>query len=163
MKDLEGLDHPLIENGFGNTYLACLVAKLGADPDDMYCRGCWDEAWMDGDVLRFEVESAWDYPEDVINLLKEKFRGINIYWMASEPGLSVYKTNDAKGKYFSSRYLVDTEMDVEYFDTWSDCVKYVEDLTKQSITTMESAQEAAEDFNNREVNRYIYIYKYKIL
>ena len=58
MKGLQGMEQPLVENGFGQTWLGCLVQSLGADPEDVGCRGNWDELERRDDTLRFDFWSA---------------------------------------------------------------------------------------------------------
>ena len=39
MKGLENMEKPSVENGFGTTWLGCLVDALGKDWNDVSCRG----------------------------------------------------------------------------------------------------------------------------
>ena len=51
MKSLEERDNPSVTNGFGTTWLGCLVDALGKDWNNVHCRGSWSGLEMDGDVL----------------------------------------------------------------------------------------------------------------
>lgn len=53
MKGLEERDTPSVENGFGTTWLGCLVDALGKDWNNVHCRGSWSGLEMNGDVLKF--------------------------------------------------------------------------------------------------------------
>ena len=42
MKDLEKRQKPSVKNGFGTTWLGCLVEALGESWEKIYCRGTWE-------------------------------------------------------------------------------------------------------------------------
>ena len=60
MSNLEKRRRPLVGNDFGNTWLGCLVAKLGADWHEVYCRGSWSDLDWNGSILRFNTETPGD-------------------------------------------------------------------------------------------------------
>lgn len=61
----------------------------------------------------------------------------------------VYLTNDAEGRYFSSRFIVDCEPDIEYFDTIQEACAYFTSFTGREIAaTWEALEEAAEAWND---------------
>ena len=41
MERLQNMEQPLVENGFGTTWLGCLIAELGGNIEDYYCKGDW--------------------------------------------------------------------------------------------------------------------------
>ena len=100
MKGLQEMEQPLVENGFGQTWLGCLVQSLGADPEDVGCRGNWEELERCDDTLRFDFWSAWSPSYDVIELLREKYPSLRFYYRAIEPGNQLFQKNDTNGKYF---------------------------------------------------------------
>ena len=51
MKGLEERKTPSVENGFGTTWLGCLVDALGKDWNDVRCRGSWNGLEMDGSLF----------------------------------------------------------------------------------------------------------------
>lgn len=59
MKDLEKRQKPSVKNGFGTTWLGCLVEALGESWEKIYCRGTWDNLKFNGEVLTFNTETAW--------------------------------------------------------------------------------------------------------
>jgi hypothetical protein len=108
MRDLEQRLEPLHPNGWGNTWLGNLVIALGGDWERVHCRGEWDEMeWNEeAEELRFRTESAWSHPHEVMELVKEKFPGISIFFISEEPGMEIYVTNDSKGLYYPYRYFL---------------------------------------------------------
>ena len=61
MERLQNMEQPLVENGFGTTWLGCLIAELGGNIEDYYCKGDWGGLERQGDTVRFATESAlWD-------------------------------------------------------------------------------------------------------
>ena len=115
-KGLQGMEQPLVENGFGQTWLGCLVQLLGADPEDVGCRGSWEELERCDDTLRFDFWSAWSPSYDVIELLREKYSSLNFYYRAIEPGNQLFQKNDSGGKYFPENIWATMDGD-EYFAT----------------------------------------------
>ena len=52
MKDLQDRKTPAVKNGFGTSWLGCLVDALGKDWDKVSCRGDWANLEMVGETLR---------------------------------------------------------------------------------------------------------------
>ena len=127
MKRLEERKKPLVENGFYNPkrWLGNLVTRLGADWRDVYCRGTWDFLKLKKDHLYFFTETAWHPPFDLLKLIQKCYPSLVFYFTAEGDGWDSYLTNDADGKYFSCRYVVDMEPDIEYFDTIDEACKHV--------------------------------------
>ena len=90
MKGLEERKTPSVENGFGTTWLGCLVDALGKDWNDVRCRGSWNGLEMDGDVLKFSTETAWAPCSETFDLVREAFPNLRYYFQAEEPGMEVY-------------------------------------------------------------------------
>nr|ABP57353.1 hypothetical protein bst098 [Bacteroides uniformis] len=97
MKGLEERKTPSVENGFGTTWLGCLVDALGKDWNDVRCRGSWNGLEMDGDVLKFSTETAWAPCSETFDLVREAFPNLRYYFQAEETGMEVYETNDEFG------------------------------------------------------------------
>ena len=106
MKGLEERETPSVENGFGTTWLGCLVDVLGGDWNKIYCRGDWSNLEMEQDILKFSTETAWDPCNEVLDLICEKFPSLSYYYRSEEPLMCLFQTNDSEGQYFD-RYLVD--------------------------------------------------------
>ena len=59
MKRLQEQKEPSVPNGFGKTWLGCLVNALGGDYNKIHCRGDWSNLEMEGNILKFTTETAW--------------------------------------------------------------------------------------------------------
>ncbi len=60
-----------------------------------------------------------------------------------------YLTNDAEGKYFSSRYIVDCEPDIEYFDTIEEACDHLSAYIGKPINaSWQALNEAADEWND---------------
>lgn len=134
MKRLEDMEKPSVENGFGTTWLGCLVDALGKDWNDVSCRGEWSCLEMDGEVIRLYTETAWSPCNEVFDLVREKYPSLYYYFQAEEPGIGIYETNDSSGVYFPDRYFFDActpeeEYISEYFENQEDAFKWIEKET----------------------------------
>ena len=109
MTELEDLPEPYVKSDFGNTWLGCIVNKLGSDWNEVSCRGSWTNLCrLREDALSFDTETAWGPMEETIDLIREKFPGIeNVWYYSEEPGMAYYATNDEAGKYWKERYVIE--------------------------------------------------------
>ena len=107
MKDLQDRKTPAVKNGFGTSWLGCLVDALGKDWDKVSCRGDWANLEMVGETLRFTTETAWGPCNETFDLVCEKFPSLRYYYQTEEPGMGFYETNDSEGKYFTDKDIVD--------------------------------------------------------
>jgi len=100
MKELQANEQQSTE---GDTRLSSLVKALGKAPEEIECRGEWTELERQGNTLRMIFETAWSPCYEVINLLKEAYPSLQIFYKSEEPGNEVYLKNDAEGKYFPEK------------------------------------------------------------
>ena len=100
MTSLQAMEQPLVENGFGPTWLGCLVKALGKNPEEVLCRGEWLDLERADDTLRVTFETAWTPCYEVAALIKNTYPSLHIYYKAEEPDNGIYVKNDAEGKYF---------------------------------------------------------------
>lgn len=145
MKDLEKRQKPSVQNGFGTTWLGCLVEALGESWEKIYCRGTWDNLKFNGEVLTFNTETAWSPCNEMFDMVCEKYPTLRYFYQSEEPGMCEYWTNDDKGKYFPDRYYVDVctseeEYYSEYFQDleaymtgWRIFVKYKSNPVRMSM------------------------------
>ena len=125
----------------------------------------WDERTG---ALKFWSEERWGL-QDFAELLEEKFPDIRIYWMVEEPGMEIYCTNDAEGKYFPERYWVDTCIDSiynsEYFETEQQVYEWLDKLTHGRVKTKEDAESFNADYEDSEASdeNFIYIHEFEIV
>ena len=86
MNGLQERKEPSVKNGFGTTWLGCLVDALGRDWNEVSCRGCWTDLEMNGDILKFTTETAWAPCNETFDLVCRKFPSIRYYYQTEEPG-----------------------------------------------------------------------------
>jgi len=164
MNRLEKRKKPLVKNGFGKTWLGCLVTELGADWENVYCRGSWDNLQYDGEVLTFYTETAWRPMTEVFELIKDLYPSLKIYYAAEEDGCCLYCTNDQEGKHFPDRYKIEAKCETEYFATLSGLSDYVSGIVGKEIKTMDELNTAIEEWNEAtdDYDNMIYLNEYTI-
>ena len=150
MKNLEEMENPLLDNGFGTTWYGNLVHILGGDWNKVYCRGSWSDLnLMSDDVLAWSDETAWGPMIEVFELIEKAIPGLKVWYMAEEDGMEIYVTNDAQGVYFPERYILRTDWDTEYYEDLSQVLKVASDELKQDIRTKDELEEAIEGLDDR--------------
>ena len=98
---------------------------------------------------REKIETAWNPPLELLELIRDCYPSLKYYYAAEGDGWDWYLTNDAEGKYYSSRYVVDMEPDIEYFDTIEEACKHVSAYIGKLIApTLNALLQAAEDWND---------------
>ena len=80
MKSLQDRKEPSVENGFGTTWLGCLVDALGKDWHNVRCRGSWGCLELEDDVLKFSTETAWSPCNWTFDLVMEKYPTLRYYF-----------------------------------------------------------------------------------
>lgn len=167
MNNLEKRKRPLVGNGFGNTWLGCLVTKLGADWHEVHCRGAWSELDWNGSILRFNTETAWGPMNEVFKLVKSIYPSLEIYYQAEEDGNGVFITNDAEGSYFKDRFRVEYDCDYEYFTSIEGVCTYVSGIVGKEVKTKEEMQLCIEDWNDsldmEDDDQRIYLNEYEVV
>ena len=141
MKDLEKRQKPSVQNGFGTTWLGCLVEALGESWEKIYCRGTWDNLKFNGEVLTFNTETAWSPCNEMFDMVCEKYPTLRYFYQSEEPGMCEYWTNDDEGKYFPDRYYVDVctseeEYYSEYFQDLESVYDWLEEKYKSNPVRM---------------------------
>lgn len=167
MRSLEEREESLVENGFGKRWLGNLVTLLGGDWHTIYCRGDWSSLEKDDDnsALRFDTQSAWGDPNEVIDFLQEKYPNLEFYFIAEEPGMNYYATNDTSGEYFPYRYSVlpydsgeeyqyEEGEEREFFDD-------VANVTGREVNSMEDVEKAVQEYNEENEGKELYVRIFK--
>ena len=119
MKRLQEREKPLVENSFyyPQRWLGNLVTRLGGNWHKVYCMGEWSELELTENYLYFFTETAWQPPFRLLKLIQEVYPSLTFYFSAEGDDWDAYLTNDKDGRYFTSRFVLDMEPDIEYFDT----------------------------------------------
>jgi hypothetical protein len=151
MKRLQERETPLVKNGFycPQRWLGNLVTRLGVNWKKVYCRGEWSELKLRDDYLYFFTETAWNPPFGLLKLIQEVYPSLTFYFSAEGDDWSAYLTNDKDGRYFTSRFIVDMEPDMEYFDTIEEaCAHLSAYIAKPVAANWEALYAAAEQWND---------------
>lgn len=163
VKDLSKRKTPLVPNEFGLLWLGCVITKLGGNWKDIYCRG---------DILNFEydkkqkilflyMDAAWSEPKEFRVFLQSILSGLYIYYVAEEFGMEIYETNDREGKYFSSKYLVESDDELMYFDTFEKLQEYLEPILEKKFHNYIEAETLVNQYNRDK--EYLSLHKFNIV
>lgn len=165
LNELKDLPEPRVKNGFGHLWLGCVIDYLGGDWNDIYCRGDIVAYYDEGDYLQIETETAWREMHEFRHFLEKKLPGIRIYYIADEPGMAEYYTNDKDYSIFHTRFYVDFEdYDSEYFDTIeevADWMNRMEGFNFHVEPTIESICEAFQKYEEEHEDHYAAIHEYE--
>ena len=140
-----------MENGFyyPTRWLGNLVTRLGADWHNVYCRGTWSDLELKKSHLYFFTETAWQPPFALLKLIQKVYPSLSFYFSAEGDDWDTYLTNDVEGRHFSSRYIVDLEPDIEYFNTIEDACQHLADyIGKPVAASWEALYQATEEWND---------------
>lgn len=155
----------VVENDFGKLWLGNVVGLFGGDYEKIYCRGS-----ISGDIERhnpteihFITETAWSDMSEVWDFVLKQYPSLKYYYQAEESGCCYYATNDAEGKYFPERYIVDQwDKGTEYFDTQAEAMKDVSERLGQPIESWEDMLNKLKTFNSENEDNGIYINEIKV-
>lgn len=157
----------------GNVLAALCISWVSRNEDQengKYMRGfIKEEPWMskDGSALNFCAEEAWTLT-DFGGVLSEAFPDIKVYWVIEEPDMELYGTNDAEGKYFPDRVIVDTCIEgvyeMEYFKDAKSAYKWLDEFTEGKIKTLEDVDKfnTEHESDDSGVENFIFIHYFKV-
>jgi len=142
-------------------WLGDIVNALGYDAEKYDCVGTFENVQFYGEVLSLDTDTAWVPMLDPFELLKKKFRHIEIFFKAEEEGCGVFIKNDAYGIHFPEDYYVKAYINGNYYDeyciTYNEMLKCVQDITGKEVKSIEEAR----DLEFPDVNDYLNVYTYK--
>ncbi len=167
MKRLQDRKKPLVENGFyyPQRWLGNLVTRLGGDYHDVYCRGTWSDLKLSKDYLYFFTETVSQPPFRLLKLIENVYPSLSFYFEAEGDDWDCLLTNDAEGKYYPYRYLVDSDMGYEYFVELEEVCQFLSPritIVGQSEDQLYEAINEWEEKNNDPI-LYIIIKKVEVL
>lgn len=170
--------HPKVEEGSsegweGNVLAALDISWVSRNKDrenGKYMRGfIRDNPWMsaDGNTLNFCAEEAWTLT-DFGEVLFEAFPDIKVYWNMEESGMGLYGTNDAKGKYFPERVLIDSCIDgdyeMDYFINDESAFNHLSKITNGKIKNQEDVNKFNDEHElaGTDEDNYILMHHFEI-
>lgn len=168
MEKLEGMREPSVPNGFGTSWLGCLVDALGGDCEKTYCRGSWSDLDLQGGTLTFNTETAWSPCNEVFELVRSKFPSISYYFLAEEGGNGMYQTNDGSGAYYPERFFVELctpneDYGQEYFADLPSALHWIGEFGNCEVGSEEVVKRLDELWNDRNENAYCYLHEITIV
>lgn len=168
MKNLEDMKEPAVPNGFGTSWLGCLVNALGADWKEIYCRGDWESLEYDGYTINFITTTAWGPCNDVWDLVQKKYPSIEYYFQAEEPGMGVFQTNDTEGDYYPDRFIVnlctaDGNYIEEYFRTQDAALLWIGEQTGITVQSQEDMVNVNEQLHGQNENAFCCLHEYELV
>lgn len=135
---------------------------LGIDSKNSSLRGYILKCKFTDESLSVEAEEAWVLT-DFRHLLESHYKDMNIYYMLEEPCCDVYVTNDAEGKYFPTRIVVDIRIkEVEEhkeFTNKKEALDYVAHTLKRDALTVEDIDK----WNEVHEDDYIGFHEYEVM
>lgn len=167
MKELQERKEPSVENGFGTTWLGCLVDALGGDWNKICCRGEWSNLEMGNSVLKFATETAWSPCNETFDLVCKKFQSLRYYYQSEELGMAEYRTNDREGKYFPDKYVLDLCMPdkkyiYEYFTDFANLLKFFEEISGQPVKSEQDIKMVVEQWKVKNEDAFCYVNKFVV-
>lgn len=166
MKKLERRKKASVENGFGITWLGCLVDALGEDWKKVSCRGEWSAVCKRRNTLRFTTETAWGPCNQVFDLICRKYPSIRYYFQSEEPGMVEYLTNDKEGKYFKDKYCVDVytpekEFKHKHFLDEQSLYKWLGDILGTIVTSADDIEKQNKRWYDTGSSAFCHIYEFR--
>ena len=168
MTRLNSMEQPAVENGFGTSWLGCIVHELGEDWNTVRCRGSWSELERVGEnTVKLNTETAWSPCNETFDLICKKFPSLKYYYSSEEPNMCEYWTNDKEGKYFKDRFYIDLctpneEYGCEYFRTLDDALNWMRKNYSENIKTKEDIETLCEQWEEESLDAFCYLYEFRI-
>jgi hypothetical protein len=158
----------LVETGFyyPKRWLGNLVTRLGADWNEVFCRGTWDDLKLKSKSLYFFTESAWQAPFDLLQLIKKVYPGLEIYFSAEGDGWDTYLTNDKEGRFFESRFELDMPPENDYYDTIEEVAERIGAYLGRHVEpTKEAVYAVIDEFDetNDDMDAYINLKEFEVV
>ena len=119
-------------------------------PHELNTMGVVHDFWMDKGTLNIFCKCAWNEASGWRSAIKSRFSDIDIYYYMKECSNCIYATNDLKGEYFKTRYVLNTyrlDFDLLRFESFTSLKEYLSETIGLSMDC--SLSEC-----NRELERY---------
>jgi hypothetical protein len=168
MVKLENMKEPAVKNGFGRTWLGCLVEALGSSWREVSCRGEWSSLELNDGIITFNTESAWTAPTEVFDLIKQRFPSIEIFFLSCEPGCVYFVSNDSDSRFYPERYIVDLctaneEYMTEYFEDLESALNWINAHTNSDVKTESDVEFLNDKLLAMNENAFCYLHEIEII
>lgn len=161
INECASMTEPLIP-GSDSNWVGNVFKKLGLNKCNE--RTFWSDAKIEDGVLKFYESSAWSRGRAII-LLQDHFDNgedeenfISIYFVSEELGNGIYETNDEAGLYFKERYCLYGDNGDEYYDTFDDLKKDVQEMlgTDTDFRTVAEINAALAESDDDDCGGHVY-------
>jgi hypothetical protein len=117
------------------------------DTETLYCRGFFNDCELYDNHVRVDMETAWSPLPEVWDLMAAKY-DLSYVYISEECGMSIYINTDTEGRFFTTRYMINS-FDVDYLELDSETMsKYgalLRDIGSDSAY-YDSLEEVVDDF-----------------
>lgn len=175
MRKLQEMKEPLVPNGFGPSWLGCLVKSLGKNPNRFDCRGDWSSLKLEkkqkkgflnceGPLLTFDTETAWYRCSEVEQLIQNRYPDLNIFFISEELGCGYFETNDEDGEFFPEQVIIDDALGGMGYYSKEDAIAYLNERAEgvMEVKTWKDAEKFCAMRNELQENAggeaYIYLH-----
>lgn len=124
-------------------WLTIDLLHLDPEADNVYCRGTvcdFDEkiTYCDDDTAYFQLttESAWVPMNRLFSLIEEIY-GVEVFFIADELGCGLSCTNDTEGRFYADRYIIDTDIDMDYLENFEQLASFIEEEAGERPTSFD--------------------------
>ena len=172
LKRLEAMkeeDFPIKDVAWGSTWLGFIVNDMGHDPKEFTTKGAWyNLKRLNENALSIHTESAWDAPDDIIDLFCEKWPSLKFYYYREQPESGIYEKNDAEDKYFPFNYILIGEVPMkdvngeeeaipveERFNTQEDAFEWIAKELHHPVASIEDIEKWCEELEELEDGYFI--------
>ena len=102
------------ETGNHSDWVGYWLQSNRVDTEKLYARGFFINCELNDDHVRVDMETAWAPLLEVWDLMADKY-DLSYVYIAEEPGCEVYVNTDTEGRFFTTRYMMNS-FDVEYLE-----------------------------------------------
>lgn len=152
------------ENGFGKFWLGNVVGLFGGNWETINCRGSMSNLERQSPTeIQFDTETAWGDMPEVWDFVFKSYKTLKYYYYAEESGNCYYQTNDAEGKYFPDRFVVDQwDGERQQHDSEEEALNDVSELIGRPLATWGDMLAAVEDYNKDNEGTEIHVHEISV-
>ena len=149
-------------------WLGHFVTDFGGDVNNVYSRGWIDDYDYNAEdrCLNLYCETAWSECNEWRAFIKSKFKDTTIYYVAEEPGMGIFETNNPNFEFW---YQCENDGENYEFKTEKELLKKVCEIIGCEVPICKDdemlsvANSLAMDYTDAHVDedKYIYIHKFE--
>ena len=97
--------------GKSSDWIGYWLESNRVDTDTIYSRGFLSWCEMYSNYVHVDMETAWAPLPEVYSIMAKKYN-LSYVYIAEEPGSEIYVNTDSEGRFFATRYMINS-FDVE--------------------------------------------------